>query len=225
MHFLGMYVGKVMGLRKINKWASSNKGKTMLHKMSVCDVSYCVFVLVNHEAKWEYDILKKMSEPEEKYKYEHFDDIQDDKERAKYAPKHSRYSAGAGAKRRFGSTLTSDEGHVLLDGIQKNWTKALSDRKTWLWLLDGWDEWVESSGVCVHWKKKKDKSRRTIEEEDDGLQDKDAGMMVLPGDAGFVDVRSQAWMESADYKEADGDRKDDAPNGGKRGTWVWWMKA
>ena len=85
---------------------------------------------------------------------------------------------------------------MLLDGIQKNWTRALSDRKTWLWLLDGWDEWVESSGVCVHWKKKKNKSRRTIEEEDDGLQDKDAGMMVLPGDAGFVDVRSEAWMES-----------------------------
>ena len=42
-------------------------------------------------------------------------------------------------------------------------------------------------------------------------------MMVLPGDAGFIDVRSQSWMESGSEEEADGDRECDEPDGGERG--------
>ena len=57
--FLGLYVGSVMGVRSVNKWTEENRGKIMIHEMSVDDVAYCIFVLANHEEKWERKILRK----------------------------------------------------------------------------------------------------------------------------------------------------------------------
>ena len=214
--FLGLYVGSVMGVRLINKWTEENKGKTMIHKMSVDDVAYCIFVLVNHEDKWEREILRKASEPSEQAKYENYMTIEDDEERTKYAPKSSRFSGGAGVKRKFGSSITCWRGHALFDEIKKNWSDGLSDKETWRWLSKGWGEWVESSGFLSHWKKKSEDRRGAIGDKgDEDLLDENAGMMLLPGDDGFVDIRAEAWIEGSDkeYTEREAGENDGGRGG------------
>ena len=219
-HFIGMYVGGTYGVQKITKWLKDNKGKSFLDLMTVDDVAWCVVLVENHVEGWERDMLKARSADDEKEKYKNYRDIVDEEERAKYAPRPSRYSSGDGIKREFGKEIWSEEGHQVFQEVKKNWSEALSDKNTWLWMVKGWDEWVEHSGFCRHWRLKESGKRRGIAE-DVEEEEQVACTFLLPGDEGFVDGKIQEWGggESDDTGdesniEADGREERGSKDGG-----------
>ena len=83
-------------------------------------MAWCVVLVVNHEEGWERDMLKARSADDEKEKYKNYQDIVDEEERAKYAPRPSRYSSGDGVKREFGKEIWNEEGHRVFQDVKKN---------------------------------------------------------------------------------------------------------
>ena len=192
-HFIGYYVGNTYGVRAINTWTRENKGKTFLDKMTVDDVTYCVALLQNHEQVWEQDAEKARSDETKKLKYKNYMQIVNEEERAKYAPRNPRFSAGAGVKQEFGKEIWNEDGRELYREIRRNWSRDMSDKNTWLWLEDIWNGWVKTSGFCRHWKLK---DCGSAEDEDERAECEDeTGLMLLPGDEGFASGKEQKWLD------------------------------
>ena len=73
---------------------------------------------------------------------------------------------------------------------------------------------------CYHWKKRnEDKLGGGGKNKDDeGLEDEDMGMMMLPGEDNFMNIMLQAWIEGVEEDESVPNRDDcgnDVSDGGK----------
>ena len=154
-HFIGKYLGSLIGATKIGRTLRENKGKTLMDMVTSALFSYGVSTLENHQAKWTQDEeVSRLDCAVERGKYKNYKKLTSRVDREKYGPKARRYTMGKGQKRIFGETSWSKDGQESFFRVREMYDTILEDDEMWGWMHEGWEKYSEKRDLFCHYTRK-----------------------------------------------------------------------
>ena len=120
-NFIGKYVARSEGVKRIAKSLKKNKGWTDVKNMMTVDqVTYAICSVDNHAPVWERDVvMRELDNEEEGMKYKNYSYMRPE-EQEKYAPKETRHTSGKNIKEEYGVAVRSKEGKALYTSTRAN---------------------------------------------------------------------------------------------------------
>ena len=200
-NFISKYVSKLYGVNAIRTWLKTNKGKSFLHMISMCDIAYCICLVKNSERVWTQDKEVRQMDKSEQQRYKTWKTIKNAEEKERYRLFTPRFSGGSGMKRTFCGVMWNEEGIAYYEETLTSWRTAYRDKMEWLRLEQVWEDYVVRNrtcqNTCAHWKRRGEDDVGELDDENTLVESTTMAILdepvLLRGDLGFVGDRNQEW--------------------------------
>ena len=184
-NFIGKYVAKLYGKRKIDSWSKTNKGKSFLSMITTSDIAYCLTVMVNNYDVWDqwFKIKDHGKEELDKYKVKNQSNMTNE-EKATYLRNTPKFTSKK-EKKTYLDHGFSRTGVVFYNEKWKMWRLFSSDREKWDKLEICWEEYVTQTGFGRQWKSISDAEDYGYDVEDEAQETTLVAHFAMPGDDDF----------------------------------------
>jgi hypothetical protein len=185
INFIGKYVAKLYGKRKIQQWSEINKGKSFLCMITTSDIAYCLTVTVNNYEVWnQWFAIKDLGKEElDKYKVKSQSKMTNE-EKATYLKKAPKFTKKR-EKKTYLEHGFSKSGVAFYNEKWKMWRQFFMDKGKRDKLEICWEEYVRVTGFGRQWKSSSDVEDNYDDVEEEVDETMPINHFAMPGDDDF----------------------------------------